>query len=117
MAIVGKLLRRSDRDKGDRGNGANVKTANVRLTAHIEAAIGRRFPSAVPGDERAGSVEPQNIAPLVYRMVVLPINDISDAFDVAPEPRKSKRIEVALSAGRIDRIVDSVIGDRGGDGA
>src|SRR5260370_1989503 len=107
--MVGNLLRRGARDKGDRGNGANVKTANVRLTAHVEAAIGRRFPSAVPGDERAGSVEPQNIPPLVYRMVILPIDDISDSFDVSAEPRKSKRIELALSAGRIDPVLYIVL--------
>src|SRR2546430_8550238 len=50
-------------------------------------------------------------------MVVLPINIIGDALNVAAEPGKSKRIKVALSAGGIDGIVDGVIGDRGSDGA
>src|SRR6266436_5760324 len=117
VAGVGELLRRRDRNKRDRGNRANVKTANVRLAAHIKAAIGRRFPAAVSGDERARSVETQNVAVLVHRMVVLPIENVADALDVAAEPGKSERIKVALSTGGIDRIVDGVIGDRGSDGA
>src|SRR5256885_7331975 len=62
-------------------------------------------------------MESQNIAVFVDRMVVLPINNIGDALDVAAEPGKSKRIKVALAAGGIDGIVDGVIGDRRSDGA
>src|SRR2546426_623717 len=47
VAGVGELLRGSDRDKSDRSDRANVKTANIRLAAHIKAAIRRRFPTAV----------------------------------------------------------------------
>src|SRR5204862_6218241 len=62
-------------------------------------------------------MESQNIAVFVDRMVVLPINNIGDALDVAAEPGKSKRIKVALAAGGSDGFVDGVIGDRGSDGA
>src|SRR5204863_9651670 len=62
-------------------------------------------------------MESQNIAVFVDRMVVLPINNIGDALDVAAEPGKSKRIKVALAAGGIDGIVDGVVGDGGSDGA
>ena len=58
-----------------------------------------------------------NIAAFVHRMVILPIDHIGDALDVAAEPGKSERIEVALPAGGIDGVVDGVIGDRGSDGA
>src|SRR5216683_2927184 len=117
VATVGELLARRDRNKRDRCNGTDVKTTDVRLTAHVEAAVRRRLPAAVSSDERARSVESQNISALVYRMVILPIDNVADALDVPAEPRKAERIEVALSAGRIDRIVDGVIGNRGGDGA
>src|SRR5438045_1079402 len=62
-------------------------------------------------------MESQNIAVFVDRMVVLPIDNIGDALDVAAEPGKSKRIKVALAAGGIDGIVDGVVGDGGSDGA
>src|SRR5438477_4290723 len=68
-ASVAELLRGGDGDKGDGGNRANVKAANIGLAAHIEAAIGRRFPTAVSRDKRARSMEAQNVAALVHRKV------------------------------------------------
>src|SRR6267378_7044051 len=50
-------------------------------------------------------------------MVVLPIDDVGDALDVAAETRKPERVEVALSARGVDRIVYGVVGDRRRDGA
>src|SRR5204863_3146316 len=62
-------------------------------------------------------MESQNIAVFVDRMVVLPINNIGDALDVAAEPGKSKRIKVALAAGGMDGIVAGVVGAGGSDAA
>src|SRR5438876_7838550 len=62
-------------------------------------------------------MESQNIAVFVDRMVVLPINNIGYALDVAAEPGKSKRIKVALAAGGIDGLVGGVVGNGGSDGA
>src|SRR5260370_10935002 len=50
IAVISDLLLRSDGNKRDRGDGANVKPADVRLSAHIETAEGRRFPAAESGD-------------------------------------------------------------------
>src|SRR6266481_3296486 len=116
-AGVGELLRRGDRYESDRSDRADVKSANVRLTAHIKAAVGRRLPSTVAGDECSRSVKTDNVAALVHRMVVLPIDDVGDALDVAAETRKPERVEVALSARGVDRIVHGVVGDRRRDGA
>ena len=119
VAAEGELLCRRDRNKGDRGNRANVETADVRFTAHIEAAVRRRFPPAVTGDERTRSVKTQNVAALVHGMVVLPIKNVGDAIDVAAERAtgERERIVVALASRGIYWIVDGVIADRGHDGA
>src|SRR5437879_1858635 len=86
VAGVSELLRRFDGNERDRRDGANVKPADIRLSAHVEAAVGRRFATAESGDERARGVQPQNVAALVHRMVVLPINNVADALDVAAKP-------------------------------
>src|SRR5260370_40152614 len=49
IAVISDLLLRSDGNKRDRGDGANVKPADDRLSAHIETAEGRRFPAAASG--------------------------------------------------------------------
>src|SRR5260370_41998297 len=112
-----RSLRRFNGNIRDRGDGANVKPADVRLSAHVKTAEGRRFPTAVSGDERSRSMQAQNVATLIERMVVLPVDHVADALDVAAQPRKAKRIKVAFPPGGINRIVDRVIGDRGSDGA
>src|SRR5229473_900113 len=117
VAVKSELLRRFDGNKRDRGDGANVKPADVRLSPHIETAEGRRFPAAESGDEGSRSVQTQNVATLIDWMVVLPIENIADGLDVAAESREAHRIKVAFSPGGINRIVDGVIGDRGGEGA
>src|SRR5882762_6230309 len=86
IAGVGELLRRFDGNKRDRGDGANVKPADVRLSAHVEAAVGGRFATAESGDERSRSVQTQNVAALIHRMVVLPIKNVANALDVAAQP-------------------------------
>src|SRR5467141_94283 len=86
IAGVGELLRRFDVNKRDRGDGANVKPADVRLSAHVEAAVGGRFATAESGDERSRSVQTQNVAALFHRMVVLPIKNVANALDVAAQP-------------------------------
>src|SRR5712664_161240 len=116
-AGVCELLGGRGRNERDRRDRANIITADVGLSAHVEAAVGRRFAAAVTGDERPRSVKGQNVAVLVHRMEVLPIENIADALDVAAEPRKSHRIEIALAAGGIHRIVDGVVRNCRRDGA
>src|SRR5216684_1685982 len=86
---ISELLCRFDGNKRDRGDGANVKPADIRLSAHVEAAVGGRFATAESGDERSRSVQTQNVAALIHRMVVLPIKNVANALDVAAQPRKT----------------------------
>src|SRR5712664_1060723 len=116
-ARVSELLDRGRRNESDRRDRANIKTADVGLSAHVEAAVRGRFPAAVTGDERTRSVKSQNVAVFVHRMEVLPIENVADALDVAAETRKPERIEIAFTAGGIHRIVDGVIGNCRRDGA
>src|SRR6267378_4203424 len=103
-AHVGELLRRRRRNERDRRDRANIITTDVGLSAHVEAAVRRRFPATVTGDEGTGSVK---------------IENVGNALDVAAEraTRESERIVVALAAGGIHRIVDGVIRNCRGDGA
>src|SRR5260370_11028006 len=116
---IGKLLIGGHGNKSDRGDEANIEAADIRFAAHVEAAIGRRFAAAIAGDKSARSVQAQNVAALVHRMVQLPIKDVGDALDIAAERTagERRRIEVALPASGVNGMVDGVIGNRGCDGA
>src|SRR6266850_1003252 len=76
-AQVGELLRAGYGNKRDRGDGADIESANVTLPAHVEPAVRGRFSAAVSRGESSCRVEAQHIAPLVDRMVVLPIKNVS----------------------------------------
>ena len=118
-AQVGKLLRAGDGNKRHRSDGADVESANITLSAHVEPAVGRWLSAPVSRGECSRRMEAQDISPLVDRMEILPIKNVGDALDVAAQraARKRQRIVIALPACGIYRMVHRVIGNCRGDRA
>ncbi len=53
---IDELLRGGRRNKGNRRDGTNIKSANIIFAAHIKATEGRDFPAAIPSDIGGGNM-------------------------------------------------------------
>src|SRR5450755_3942711 len=116
---VDELLRGSRGNKRYRRNGADIKTANVVFSAHIEAAERRNFLATVPGDICRGDMNTQNVPLLINGMEHRVIENIADAVDVAAQRAAGKRkgVEILFASRGILRIIDGVVGNAGRDAA
>ena len=98
-------------DEGNRGNSANIVTANVVFATHVKAAEGRNFLAGIAGGVRGAEVQPEHIAMLVNGVEILHVHDIGDGFDVAAEPREAHGIVKALATRCVDWAVCRVVAD------
>ena len=84
-------------NKGDRRNGANIKSANVVFAAHIKTAERRNFLAAISGDVCRGDVNAEDVPLFVDGVEHRVIENIGDAVYVAAQRAAGKRKGVEIT--------------------
>src|SRR4029077_4336552 len=83
--VIEEGLRRHGGNKYHRGDGPNIKTANIVCATQIEAAVRGHFLASVSGDKGGGEVQADGITALVDRVEVLDVEDVGEGVHIAAQ--------------------------------
>ena len=118
IAVEHRLLGHHGNENHGRDR-TNIKSAKIVFAAHVIPVERRYFSTAVSSDIGNTEMQANGIAMMVDGMEILGVENVGDRFYVAAQgpARKREGIEDALAFGRVDRIIDSVVADRGRNAA